>query len=75
VLGFLALQHDQGVLRRRVAHLRLEGQNDLLHLTGIDALEQTAKGRLGRRGILALGVAPDAQGPALRLAQAPRKLG
>src|SRR5689334_7195130 len=75
VLGFLAIQYDQLVLRRRAAHLLLEGQNDFLHLRGIDALEQTAKGRLGRGGILALGVAPDAQGPALRLAQAPRKLG
>ena len=53
----------------------LDGQNDFLHLMGIDALEQTAKGRLCWSGILALGVAPDAKGPALRLAQAPRKLG
>src|SRR3974390_2308828 len=75
VLGFFAIQYDQVVLRCRTAHLLLEGQNDFLHLTGIDALEQTAKGRLRRSGILALAITPDAKGPALGLAQAPRKLG
>src|SRR5437763_468536 len=75
VLGFLAIQYDQLVLRRRAAHLLLEGQNDFLHLAGIDALEQTAKGGLCRSRILAVDVAPDTQGPALRLAQAPAKLG
>jgi hypothetical protein len=43
--------------------------------TGIDTLEQAAKSRLCRSGIFALRVTPDAKGPALRLAQASRKLG
>ena len=73
--GFLAIQYDQLIFGRRAAHLLLDGQNDFLHLLGVDALEQTAKGRLCRSGILALGITPDAKGPALRLAQASRKLG
>ena len=48
----------------------LDGQNGFLHLTGIDALEQTAKSRLCRNRIFALAVTPDTKGPALRLAQA-----
>ena len=59
VLRFLAIQHDQLLFGRRAAHLLLDGQNDFLHFTGIDALEQTAKSRLCRCGILALAVAPD----------------
>jgi hypothetical protein len=53
------------------ASLVTHGQNDFLHLAGIDALEQAAKGRPCRSGILALEIAPDTKGPA----QAPRKLG
>jgi hypothetical protein len=34
---------------------------------GVDALEQTAKGRLCWSWILALGITPDAKGPALVL--------
>src|SRR5258705_3735699 len=75
VLGFLAIEYDQLIFGRRTTHLLLDGQNDFLHLRGIDALEQTAKSRLCRSGIFALGIAPDTKSPALRLAQAPRKLG
>ena len=53
----------------------LDGQNDFLHLMGVDALEQTAKGWLCRSGIFALAVAPDTKGATLRLTQAPSKLG
>ena len=73
--GFLAIQDYQLLLGRWAAHLVLDGQNGLLHLRGVDALEHPAKGRLCRSGILALGITPDAKGPALRLAQASRKLG
>src|SRR6202008_4528950 len=75
VLRFLAIKDDQMLLGRRTAHLLLDGQNDFLHFTGIDALEQTTKGRLCRCGILALAVGPDTKGATLRLAQAPSKLG
>src|SRR4030081_1751215 len=43
VPGFLAIQYDQLIFGRRAAHLLLDGQNDFLHLMGVDALEQTAK--------------------------------
>ena len=75
MLGFLAIQYDQLIFGCRTTHLLLDGQNGLLHLTGIDALEQTAKSRLCRNRIFALAVTPDTKGPALRLAQASRKLG
>src|ERR1700740_2954898 len=75
VLRFLAIQHDQLGLGRAARDLVLDGQNDFLHFTGIDAFEQTAKSRLCRCGILTLAVAPDTKGATLRLAQAPSKLG
>jgi hypothetical protein len=75
VFGFLAIERGQLIFGRWSAHLLLDGQNDFTHLTGIDALEQTTKGRLCRSRILALGAAPDAKGPALCLAQAAGKLG
>jgi hypothetical protein len=56
------------------ASLVTHGQNDFLQLACIDALEQAAKGRLCRSGILALEIALDTKGPTLHLAQAPCKL-
>src|SRR5271166_1228586 len=75
VPGFLAIQYDQLILGCRAAPLLLDGQNGLLHLRGVDALEHPAKGRLCRSGILALAITPDTKGAALGLAQAPGKLG
>src|SRR3974390_1036972 len=74
VLGLLAIEDYQILLGRGTAHLLLNGQNDFFDLAGIDALEQTTKGRLCRNRILALGVGPDTKTPAVRLAHASGKL-
>ena len=46
MLGLLAIEDYQMLLGRGTAHLLLNGQNDFFDLAGIDALEQTTKGRL-----------------------------
>jgi hypothetical protein len=63
VFGFLAIERGQLIFGRWSAHLLLDGQNDFTHLTGIDALEQTTKGRLCRSRILAPGGCAGCQGP------------
>jgi hypothetical protein len=75
VPGFLAIQYDQLLLGRWAAHLVLDGQNGLLHLRGVDALEHPAKGRLCRSGIPPLAIRAATKGPTLGLAQGSGKLG
>src|SRR6266567_2573960 len=75
VLGFLAIERNQLFFGCRAAQLFLNGQDDLLNFSGVNTLEQAAKGRLGGSRILAFWIATDSERPALRLAQTPGEFG
>ena len=61
MLGFFAVQHHDFFFRSRPAHSRLDFTQARLQGRRIDTRQEAAEGRLRRRRVVALAIAPKAK--------------